>query len=160
MLVILDSFVTASHMVIGILFVIGWITYLIVPHILRGKRFFLYFISGHFFLSLILLGLALNYNTVSAAILWILTGFGGGTVFCVKKINDIYSDCNSNDIVFSENVGHILGTTLGLVAFYVFHSLQAPIIFSMCCAITACVSMFGYRIIKTVKMRESEWLQD
>ena len=126
---------------IGLIFIIGWITYLIVPHIMTGKAFGKYFICGHVFLTIVLFVLAINYDTTLSAILWILTGFGGGTVFCIKELNTKLGLCSSNDIVFSENIGHILGALMGMVSYYSFESYMAPIIFSMICALSAVIGM-------------------
>lgn len=152
MLIILNKYVTLSdNFILSVIFVIGWITYLIVPHILKGKNYVKYFICGHILLALILLGLSAFYNLKIAAILWMLTGFGGGTVFCIKKINDDFGISGKNDIILSENIGHIGGTFLGLVCYYTFNSLQAPIIFSMLCAIVAFVGMIILSLRKKVK---------
>lgn len=68
-----------------------------VVMIVHQMHYFTYFICDHIFLSMVPLILAINYNSRISAILWILTGFGEGTVFCIKKINDNLKLCNSND---------------------------------------------------------------
>ena len=38
--------------------------------------------------------------------LWMLTGLGGGSVFCIQELTPI---CRSTDLTLSENAGHVLG---------------------------------------------------
>ncbi|WP_143315352.1 hypothetical protein [Clostridium sp. HBUAS56017] len=134
--------------VIGILVMAGWITYTSVSHIIKGKNYRQYFIAGHFILSIILICLAKNYDNMFAIIFWIATGFGGGTVYCIGEVNKINQDCSKGDIVFSENIGHIFGVIAGMLVYWIFNDLRAPIYLSACCAITAFILMFIYGLLK------------
>ena len=115
---------------IGILFTFGWLTYISVPHILRGNMFQKYLIIGHIFLTIVLFSLAQSSNATILIILWILTGFGGGTVFCIEKLNHITNECRKSDIVFSENIGHIIGVLLGMLAYLLSYNIKLPIYLS------------------------------
>lgn len=69
--------------------------------------------AGHIFL-LLLLVLFPVVHLSWFILLWILTGFGGGTVFAITEIcrqSDYYE---KNALEFTENIGHFIGT---LVAF-------------------------------------------
>lgn len=128
-------------LVYGILFALGWVTYVSIPHILCGNEYMKYFIVGHTFLVSVLLIMSANYQSFLSIILWILTGFGGGTVFCIGKINSNKNICSKNDLTFSENIGHILGALGGILAYQLIGKIYAPIIFSALCAFCAIIGM-------------------
>jgi hypothetical protein len=74
-----------------------------------------FFIFGHSLLVVLLLGLYLVSSLKIKILLWILTGLGGTTVFCIKKLKeewqgDITVTGSGESQAVSENLGHVLGT--------------------------------------------------
>lgn len=134
-----------------IFFILGWLTYTYISCILKKDYYVSYFLVGHTFLFFVLFLLALNYNNTLMIYLWILTGFGGGTVFCIKKINEIHQDSSSQDMEFSENIGHVVGVLLGMSLYYITSNISVVIFFSSICAIMAMALMFLFTRNKSIK---------
>lgn len=160
-LVILYNYGSSLRLIVyGLLFALGWLTYVSVPHILRGKQYPVYFIIGHSFLATVLLLLACSGSMITLIILWMLTGFGGGTVFCIEKINKRDNICSKDELTFSENVGHILGALIGIIIYAITGELTAPIIYSASCAIFAIIGMALYHrkaLINNYTRRSGEY---
>lgn len=104
-------------------FAANWIPYTITEplvHKLRWNKWYVVAIGAHYFNALVLLGMFLfvERNIYVALCLWILTGFGGGNVFCIKKALAIRVTYNKSVWSFSEQIGHVLGvlTAILLVA--------------------------------------------
>lgn len=114
----------------ALIFVLGWVTYTSAQYIFRGKRYFTYLISGHIFLVLILFVMAISSSEIVKLTLWILTGFGGGTVFCIKEVLRQRSKYDNQALETSENYGHILGVVCSIATYSVFRSMDAPIAFA------------------------------
>lgn len=159
MILILNSIIKDSfQFYISFIFVLGWCTYISVPHLIRSKNYQLNFIMGHIFLTIILLCIFLLYPSKLLIIPWILTGFGGGTVYCIEKINGETKKVEKEDITFAENIGHIIGTTLGMVLFAVSSSIVMPIIGS-CVAATSAMLLMVLHLFKNqeIPSRENEY---
>lgn len=101
-----------------ILFVAGWAVY-ILPQAISGRfpqlnRAAMFFVC-HTFLSLVMLAItvcaAANLTTAVCG-LWILTGLGGGSVFCIESLSPRYERAEMD---FSENLGHVLGASLAVI---------------------------------------------
>jgi hypothetical protein len=112
------------------IFVFGWVTYTSVQYILKNKKYFIYLIGGHIFLVIILATMVIIKSDIMKVALWVLTGFGGGTVFCIKEILKKYPGYNNYDLETSENYGHIVGVVFSIVTFMIFKNINAPIISS------------------------------
>lgn len=117
-----SSFLTA------LFFSTTWLTYLIAePLILHFYRshstrkmtgsgnlnYSAIIIGGHTFLLFILLCLP-TADLPWLVFLWLLTGFGGGTVFAITGICKQSNHYQKSTLEFSENIGHFAGT---LIAF-------------------------------------------
>ncbi len=139
-----------SLWLLGILFTFGWLTYISVPHILIGNKFARYFIAGHLLLTVILILLSQSSDISLIIVLWILTGFGGGTVFCIEKLNHMTKDCCKSDIVFSENIGHIIGVLIGMFVYLLSDNISLPIFISAAFAgLTALLmTVYNFFILK------------
>lgn len=118
---------------VGLLFTIGWITYISVPSLVKGKAYKLYALLGHLILVPLLLLLAYLENLGAVVLVWGLTGFGAGTVYCFHKLSFALS-LNDDDMVFSENIGHILGVILGLLIYASTQSYSNVLLLSACLA--------------------------
>lgn len=129
-------------MSISITFILGWISYISISHFLRKDKYKIYFILGHTFLAIILLLMSYTYNSNELIVLWVMTGLGGGTVFCVKKVDLLTKDkLNNDDLVFAENIGHILGVVVGMLAYALTNSIRIPIVVAAICAFSAMLLM-------------------
>lgn len=145
MIILISQITTGLNPVaIGILFTLGWLSYTSVSHLLRNDTYEKYLIVGHVFLTVILLLLALNYHSLLAVILWILTGFGGGTVFCIDKINQLTKESTKSDLTFSENIGHILGVIAGMTGYIFTGKVNFPVYLSVLFAGTVVLLMLIY----------------
>ncbi len=103
-------------------FVISWLTYLSVEPLLKkhgsvNPKRALYL--GHMGLCILLLGLfmAILHESWTFAILWCLSGLGGGTVFCIHMVEEQKQkgEITQQDWSWSENIGHVLGCLLALL---------------------------------------------
>lgn len=104
-----------------LLFAGTWLTYLMTeplltrihPNLLgRLSSRSLYtaiILGGHSFLLFLLL-LIPNVSTISLIILWILTGFGGGTVFAITALCKQSAAYEKKHLELTENIGHFAGT--------------------------------------------------
>ncbi len=140
-----------SQILIGVLFTLGWLTYTSISVVLKKEKYFRYFITGHLFLTIVLFSLAYNSDNYWSIILWILTGFGGGTVFCIEKINNLTNESTKRDIVFSENIGHIIGVIFGLVVYLFSTKTNYPVYLSSIFAGVTALLMIIYYVTKTSK---------
>lgn len=139
------------------IFVLGWIPYTLIPIILRKNSYILYFIVGHVFLVLVLLIMSFTTNINLRIFLWIITGFGGGTVFCIEKILKRYNDFNKAALTFSENIGHVLGIASGIGIYLIFKSTNIVIISaSIFAAITVVLMIIYLKSKGTLKIQEND----
>lgn len=146
----------ASSFWVGIFFVLGWITYTGISHFLKKEHYFKYFILGHSFLTIVLLLMAWQIdNGLLVIILWIATGFGGGTVFCIGKINSKTQALSKQDIVFSENIGHVVGVLAGMLIYQLTNSVSSVIYLAGLSAALAMLLMVVYKL--TTNKVESGW---
>ena len=101
-------------------FVANWIPYTITEPMVKKMKWNCWYkiaVLAHLFNSAVLLGMYVFYdvNIYISVLLWVLTGFGGGNVFCVKKAlseKTVYEKTVWN---FSEQIGHILGVSVAIV---------------------------------------------
>ena len=124
------------------LFFAGWITYVIAPILYRNsdnyKKIFLF---GHLLLVVLLVSMFFIQSLPAMAFLWIMTGFGGTTEFCIGRLAkkyDLFNEVNHN---CAENYGHILGVLVCLFAFVLTNSLYLPLLLSAMFASCAMVTM-------------------
>lgn len=98
------------------LFILGWASYIAVPHLI-GNRWEpgQTALWGHLLLPLVLVGL---WITPSAgplwSLLWIATGFFGGTVVYLTRFSRERYGLNEGQLALLENTGHCLGAGLAL----------------------------------------------
>lgn len=71
-------------------------------------------LTGHAFLLIILMGLP-NVSGGLFYCLWILTGFGGGTVFAITALYGHSAAYTKERLVLTENLGHFIGTGLAVL---------------------------------------------
>lgn len=89
---------------------------------------------------------ALDLSFHTSLCLWVLTGFGGGNVFCIKKALAPVIVYDKNVWSFSEQIGHILGVFVALIIAFIGipekSSLLAAVFFALA---TIPIIMYTYR---------------
>ena len=103
-----------ENWLIGVWFALGWISYLSVHWTLQRFRLEWVFVIGHVFVATTLISLSFFAGVAHLAIaMWILTGFGGGTVFCLSELNKHFG-LGDELLVKYEDIGHIGGIALAV----------------------------------------------
>ncbi|MGM9618216.1 MAG: hypothetical protein ACI3W8_00030 [Oscillospiraceae bacterium] len=113
------------------MFALSWLVYLL-PQTIAGRvggvdSRAMFFVC-HSFLFLVMTGLCAASAFGSPAVicaLWLLTGVGGGSVFCIKSLTPA---CRSADMTLSENVGHVLGCLAALLLSACFPDGALPVL--------------------------------
>ena len=105
-----------SAIIASIWFVANWIPYTITEPLAKALKIDKYYypmgIIAHFFNGVILITMwafSIKDNIFMTALFWMLTGFGGGTVFCVRSAIAKVKKYDNDSWMFSEQIGHILG---------------------------------------------------
>lgn len=99
------------------LFCTSWVVYLLPQTIaekLGWKKLKAMFFICHSFLGAVIVGMCIAdilHDTTAVYVLWIMTGLGGGSVFCIKELTGQYKKTNMN---YTENFGHILGVAVAI----------------------------------------------
>lgn len=139
---------TGSFIIVAISFVFTWIVYLFPQTIVEKYDIMKYktvFFVGHSFLATCLGLMTWMANarfTKGVLFCWLLTGFGGGTVFCIKHLSSRYEQINMD---LSENIGHVMGPALAiLICFY------APEIETTALSLAACTSVIATLLIAII----------
>jgi len=130
-------------------FVANWIPYTITEPLIKKiniNNWYGLSIVAHLFnaIVLILMLLLYNENIIITLSLWILTGFGGGNVFCVKKTIFCNREYDAYHWNLSEQLGHVLGVMVAI--------LLAMLKIEMCALIVAAAfALITIPIIKKEK---------
>jgi hypothetical protein len=98
------------------LFILGWASYIAVPHLI-GNRWEPGHTAlwGHLLLPLVLVGLWVAPSAGPLwSLLWIATGFFGGTVVYLTRFSRERYGLNEGQLALLENIGHCLGAGLAL----------------------------------------------
>ena len=91
-------------------FALGWISYLSVEPLFKNRSDRLVLIAGHLLLAATLGLIAMSLFPSASLLLWVATGFGGGSVYCIGRLSG-----HEEEMVVAEDVGHVLGAFAGLV---------------------------------------------
>jgi len=111
---------------------------------LKKEKYLRYFIFGHIFLMIVLFIMSQVNEIPTKIFLWIMTGFGGGTVFCIEKILNLNNDLKKKSLEFSENIGHVMGLILGIVIINITHNYDSLILTSSLLALITVILMLLY----------------
>lgn len=99
---------------VGLMFCIGWVSYSVAPFVFAKRSLVRSFSLGHIlaFLTLFtIFGFSGSFWVIILA--WFFSGFGGGTVFCLRELErEVTSEKPNLDLW--ENFGHILGLVVSL----------------------------------------------
>lgn len=106
----------------SIWFVLNWIPYTITEPLVKVLKIEKYYLKvgilAHVFNGIVLIGVycfLMNNHILGAVLLWMLTGLGGGNIYCVKKGMNPYIEYDNETWMFSEQVGHILGMIVCII---------------------------------------------
>lgn len=111
------------------LFALGWVSYLCAEPLYRRMHPHRVFLLGHTFVALCLFGIAISHaSPVLMAALWVMTGFGGGSVYCISRMGKLQG-LGETHIEHWEDAGHIAGVVVALLLGYLFN-FSAPVFFA------------------------------
>lgn len=139
-----------SEWVAASLFVGTWITYICAKplyKLLRIRSVKHGFFAGHAILALTLLGMAYvwDISVLAIIVLWICTGFGGGTVYCITAIDEQLGREGPGQMVLAENFGHLGGVLIAAFLSMVSNTLQiqvvAAVVFVLLSMVTILLSL-------------------
>lgn len=130
-MLIISLFVYDNPFMASFWFVANWIPYILTEPLVKltkTKAWLHFLIGGHVLVAGLLIGMYITIEQYSlvAMILWMLTGFGGGNVFCIKKSLLKHKEYHDQVWVFSENVGHFFGVVIALLVYH-FTQLLPPV---------------------------------
>lgn len=126
--------------VAGLLFCIGWLSYIFSRKVFGETRLIRNFALGHVLASTTLAGIFLFFTDSIAVLLflWFLTGFGGGTVYCLRQLR-AESRTDKSDMDVWENVGHILGILICLTVLSTSQSVRLVFAVASMIAAATCI---------------------
>jgi hypothetical protein len=122
------------------LFLAGWAVYIIAARFYRGRGLVHSFFFGHSLLVMLLIGMFLAPSMAMKAVLWVLTGIGGTTEFCLAKLS-LERGGTPDGGTFAENAGHVLGAVLSVVFYAVVGNLLPVVFISAAAASGAIIIM-------------------
>ena len=110
----------------------NWIPYTITEPLVKKTKMNNWMsiaIFAHLFNAVILSSMSIfvNKNLIIVLLLWILTGFGGGNVFCVKKALEPYAEYSKKNWSLSEQIGHVLGVVFSIIMYSIFKNIQSSL---------------------------------
>jgi hypothetical protein len=124
---------------VGFFFMLGWVGYLVLYA--KVRRYYpRLVIFGHLVNAIAILAMVHTENLIWLVLLWIITGFGGGTNFSVRYgISGSYGGL-AEYRELSENIGHALGPIIGA---WILATLGKPsmFIFAALASLAASVSI-------------------
>ena len=140
----------------ALLFCGTWVTYMSVEPAVSGltKKLMPVFYTGHTAVFVLLFFMSFVTDTTLFIILWLLTGFGGGTVYTITAKAKQSGKYNKDSMTVSENAGHTLGL-LAAVIVSAFFGTYSPDIMLVCGAFSA-VAAILCMIVTTGKEKQHE----
>ena len=132
---------------VGIWFACGWVSYLSAEALWRRFPPTPVFVLGHLCLAVVLLLLAANSDVPWAAVtFWVLSGLGGGTVYCLTTLHRRHGLSHVR-LERAEDTGHLLGVALALVSVHLCGlSAGALAALGSVCALGAALAMLAFGI--------------
>lgn len=129
---------------VGVCFGIGWISYALTPKLLRGGPPLRTLIAGHTVVAVALMMMATSPGLALLLTLWVITGFGGGTVFCIERLALAWGPGRVTSLETFENAGHVLGCSAALLVSLAGGGHSGAFILGACFAvITILLSIVG-----------------
>lgn len=143
-----------SPAVAGLVFCVGWVSYILSQPLFGDKNLVLTFAGGHVFASITLVAMFLfsSRSFLILILLWFLTGFGGGTVYCLRKLKE-KSVSDKSDLDSWENIGHVLGVLICLLVLLISGTPQLAFAVAAFIAAVTCVLFLAVQKKPTVVKR-------
>ena len=144
--------ITQNYMISASIFAITWIIYLLPQTIAEKYNMRNYkkiFLGCHTLLALCMGSMTLSFYKEKQLLLllfWLLTGLGGGSVFCIKHLTQKYK---SIDMDLSENIGHVLGPLIAIIICAIFPNKEATLLTAF-----SCVSVIITLILATFNIQK------
>jgi hypothetical protein len=103
-----------SAPVTATVFALGWVTYLSAERLWGRFPSTGVFVAGHLSVATCLFGMYFARDDLAAwSVLWVLTGLGGGTVYCLTRLLH-KSGATEASVAAAEDLGHLAGVTAGI----------------------------------------------
>jgi hypothetical protein len=126
----------------AIAFLASWIVYVLSPLLYRKvKDLRKAFFFGHSLLVVLFAGIYFVPSMPVKIILYLLTGIGGTTEFCIGGLAKKWGIYNKDAQDFSENLGHVLGVTACLAIFLAWENIPLSLLFAGAFALMAVACM-------------------
>jgi len=104
---------TIPTIFVGAFFIIGWLSYIYSEQLLGKYKLIHVFMMGHTLVATSLFFMWMFSDSfVGILLFWFLSGFGGGTVFCIKRLNKKDYAHKKVELDFWEDLGHVLGVII------------------------------------------------
>lgn len=97
-------------------FTLGWVSYSLAPTLLGRLPTLSVVVVGHVAVAATLALMAMGFDDIKLLLVtWFASGFGGGTVFGIKRLAQQWSSIDrTRDLDLWENVGHVLGVIIAI----------------------------------------------
>lgn len=133
------------------MFASSWIIYLF-PQVIVEKyglsNYKKIFFVCHTFLAICMAGVTISIwskSILMTLVFWMLTGLGGGSVFCIKYLSPIYQRM---DMALSENIGHLLGPLLAIFICYITHKNSVIVLPALSFLFVIATILIAFKIVK------------
>ncbi len=147
--IILITNLAVPAQVIGAFFIIGWISYIYSKQLLGRYESTYVFIFGHILVAISLVSIwFFSESLISIAFFWFISGIGGGTVFCIKRLNEREDVSQRVELDIWEDLGHVLGVVIVIFMGQIIdlhNGIDAFVLSAMIAIITASM-MLWYRL--------------
>ncbi len=143
---------TGSLLAAAVSFALTWVVYLIPQIVAERAKHISYcamFFACHGFLLFVMAAMcitaALDWPWVLMT-LWVLTGLGGGSVFCIQELTPA---CRNTDMTLSESAGHVLGClTAVCLSRIVPGRLMIPVLTGSSCVFVGLTLLSAWKMAK------------
>jgi len=128
---------------IGVCFIIGWLSYIYSERLFGRFNIFWVFIAGHILVAISLIVIGTNIgNLILVLLAWFVSGLGGGSVFSLKRLNKTISSVPI-DLDLWEDVGHVSGVLVSIIlTLLLTERFYNPFYVSAAIALLAALAMF------------------
>ena len=131
---------------VGLAFTVGWISYALAEYLLGRLKSSIVFIWGHVVVAASLAIIATFYWRLTVVLFaWFISGLGGGTVFCLTRLNKGLGN-KGIEMDFWEDIGHVIGVFIAIAGIVLipFNQPMVPIYISAGIAVVTVILMLQY----------------
>jgi hypothetical protein len=101
---------------VGIYFIVGWLSYISTEKLIRSQANILVLLVGHIIVALSLSVLGYFQSSLLLVMIgWFFSGLGGGTVYCLTRLNKLLTIQAHTEMEFWEDVGHVFGVIVSII---------------------------------------------